>query len=194
MSAKVCKSESVPIYPFMDYDKFQIAEPGDNLAPFMSIRRNIKVPRDKFFKYRILMGDIFCKSRMFKFRMVNSALCDFCNNHNIVENIKHMLWECPRAQILWVYLKNLVLQSYGVDYISYKTIVVGQEATISLVESLIIITLKLIMVKERSTEVSVEQLENRIKAQYFIEKCSLKQQNFHNRWAQIERFLFGHVD
>jgi exonuclease III len=186
--------ELVPIYPFMDYVKFQIAEPGDNLTPFRVIRKNIKVPRDKFFKYRILMGDVFCKSRMFKFKMVNSALCDFCNNQHIVEDIKHMLWDCPRAQILWVYLKNLIGQSYGVDYISYKTIVVGQEATISVVETLIILTLKLIMVKERSTEVTVEQLENKIKAQYFIEKCSLKQQNFQNRWGSMEQLLFGHVD
>jgi exonuclease III len=188
----LAEREVVPTYPFMDYDKFQITEPGDNLAPFKIIRKFIKTPRDKFFKYRILMGDIFCKARMFKFRMVNSALCDFCNNINIVESIRHMLWECPRAQALWMYIKNLVTQAYGIEYISYKTIVIGNEATIPLVENLIITTLKLIMVKDRSIEVSIEQLKNRIKAQFFIEKCSLEQRKFQNRWGLIEQGLFGH--
>jgi len=188
----LAENEIIPSYPFMDYNKFQLENPGDNLAPFRVIRKYIKVPRDKFFKYRILMGDVFCKARMFKFRMVDSALCDFCTHHNVVESIHHMLWECPRAQILWEYIKNLVTQSYGLDYISYKSILLGHEAIIPIVESLIITTLKLIMVKDRSSEVAIELLKNKIKTQLFIEKRSLKQQDFHKRWGLLEPILIEH--
>ncbi len=105
-----------------------------------------------------------------------------------------MLWECPRAQNLWVYLRNLIRQSYGIEYISYETIVLGNEDTIPLIENLIVLSLRLIMVKDRSTEVTVERLENRIKTQYFIEKASLTNAKFQNRWGTIEQHLFGHRD
>jgi hypothetical protein len=192
LRAVLSENDVVPMYPFMDYNKFQLDEQGDNLAPFRLIRKHIKVPRDKFFKYRILMGDVFCKARMFKFRMVDSVLCDYCAHHDVVETIKHMLWECPRAQNLWNYVINLVARAYGVNYISYNTIILGQEVAIPVIENVIITTLKLIMVKDRSTEIAVEQLKNKIKVQFFIEKRSLKQRDFQKRWGLLEPNLFEH--
>ncbi len=77
-------------------------------------------------------------------------------------------------------------------YKSYETIVLGNEDTIPLVENLIVLSLRLIMVKDRSTEVTIEHLENRIKTQFFIEKASLTTAKFQKRWGKIEQNLFGH--
>jgi len=160
----------VPTYPYMDFNKFELPAINLTLNPFMIIRKCIVPPRDRFFKYRILQGDIFCKERMFRFRMVDSPLCDFCGNRQVVETIKHMIWDCPRVAILWDHLKRITREAYNVDCVKYETIILGLEQGIPLVESLILIILKLIMVKNRSEIVIMDLVKSRIKTLFFMKK------------------------
>ena len=185
------ENQMVPPYPYTEYQKFQLTN-VNNLNPFTNIRKFIHRPRDKFFKYRILQGDIFCNERMFRFKMVNSKFCSYCGISQTVENIKHMIWDCPRSQEAWLYLKNVVLQSYSIDYISYETVILGAAKPIPLVESIIVLVLKLIMTKERSTQIQIEQIKNQIKAQYIIEKHAMKNNldKFNSRWSNIQTILF----
>ena len=182
----------VPPHPYTDFQKFQLLN-VNNVNPFKIVRKFIHMPRDKFFKYRILQGDIFCNSRMFKFKMVNSPLCSYCSATQEVETIKHLLWGCPRSQSVWEYLKLLVLQTNNVDYINYEAIIVGSERTIPIVESLIVLVLKMIMVKERNTSITHEQVKNKIKAQFIIEQNSMRNNKniFDRRWSALEQTLFG---
>jgi len=190
------EGELAPTYPFMEFNKFELLTNNLTFNPFTTIRKCIRPPRDKFFKYRILQGDIFCKERMFRFRMVDSPECDFCGAQRVVETIKHMIWECPRVACLWVYLREITREAYNVDCVRYETIILGQDQGIPLVESLILIILKLIMVKNRSGIVTIEQVKSRIKTMFFIEKqCKFyRTQKFRNRWGSIEPILFRNND
>jgi len=65
---------SVPDFPYMNPEKFQLEFTYQHNR-FVLIRKAIHAPRDRFFKYRTLHGDIFCNERMFRFRMVASPMC-----------------------------------------------------------------------------------------------------------------------
>jgi hypothetical protein len=69
-----------PVYPYNNFDTFELLVEG--LAnPFVKIRKCIQRPRARIFKYRILQGDIFCKKRMFNFKMVANPYCDTCGKN-----------------------------------------------------------------------------------------------------------------
>jgi hypothetical protein len=159
----------------------------------MIIRKCLHAARDRFFKYRILKGDIFCNQRMVKFKMVSSPICTFCNQDQIVESIKHLIWDCPRSKSVWDTLEELIRATYNRSYITYESIIIGNEQFIPLVENLIVIALKLIIAKDRSGPVSREQLISKIKTFYFIEKQAFQKKNlkFDRRWALLERTLFS---
>jgi exonuclease III len=184
--------ESTPPYPFNDHNKFELDTMNCTLNPFINIRKYIHAPRDKFFKYRILQGDIFCKARMFRFKMVESPMCDFCQGQDIIESIKHMLWDCPRAQVPWNYLQNLISRSFGINYLSYENIVLGSEETIPILECIIVLILKLIVVKDRTDIITNERIMNKIESQFTIEKQAMKNKvnKFIKRWAKLEPILF----
>lgn len=180
-----------PKFPYLENSKFELSSVPENLNPFKNIRKCLHMPRDRFFKFRILHGDIFCNERMFKFKMVNSQSCNYCNTE--VESIKHMLWDCPRAQGAWNYLRQLINQAYSDEYINYETIIVGSHSVIPLLETLILLTLKAIIVKDRSNLVSIESLQQKFKTQFFIERLAMKnkKESFKRRWSRLEPILFG---
>jgi hypothetical protein len=153
------------------------------------------MPRDRFFKYRILQGDVFCNERLFRFRLATSPNCEFCSNTLEVETIKHILWDCPRSQSVWNFLKLLVFPAYGVDYFNYETIILGSINHIPLVESLILLGLKLILVKNRTSIISNEEIIGRIKMQFIIEKIAMRKREraFNKRWSKLETILFRHA-
>jgi len=182
--------EVTPTHPYLDNNKFQLLNVNSDINPFITLRKCLHMPRDRFYKYRILQGDIFCKERMFKFKMVESSNCDFCLEE--VETIKHMLWDCPRAQQGWRYLKRLCGQAYNDEYVNYDSIVLGSANFIPLVETLIMLTLKCITAKDRSNSIDNDHLTNKFKSQYIIEKAAMKNKKiaFEKRWGPLEQFLF----
>jgi len=183
--------EEIPM-PIYSDNKFEIVAITPGINPFLNLRKYVHMPRDKWFKYRILQGDIFCKTRLFNFKLADTPFCDFCNDNHTMETIKHLLWDCPRSQQLWSYLQNLISSSYQVNYINYHGIILGSENAIPVLESLILLALKLIIVKDRSNYVTNAQLESRIKSQYFIEKRAMKvkELKFKNRWSFLAPILF----
>ena len=182
-----------PPHPYTNFQKFQLLN-VNNGNPFTIIRKSIHMPRDKFFKYRILQGDVFCNERLFRFKLAISPNCDFCSNITEVETIKHTLWDCPRSQRVWNLLKQLVTPAYGVDYFNYETVILGAANYIPLVESLILLGLKLILVKDRTAIISNEEIISRIKMQFIIEKVAMRNsvRAFNKRWSKLETILFRH--
>jgi len=133
--------------PYHNYPKFEI----DNLQglghnPFVLSRKTLTSPKDRFFKYRLLHGDVFCNSRMFKFKMVESPNCKVCGE---VETIKHLVWDCPRSKSVWRYINELTLPKLGRDYITYNTIMLGNVDTLPAMEVIIVCVLRLIMSIDR---------------------------------------------
>ncbi len=123
--------------------------------------------------------------------MVESPLCSFCTH--TVENIKHVLWECPRSRLVWSYVDRLLFQAYHRNYISYNSVVLGSENPIPLGESIITMVLKMILVKDRSAIITTNEVKEKIKAQFIIEKIAMskKKEKFIQRWSNMEQILFS---
>jgi hypothetical protein len=81
---------------------------------------------------------------------------------------------CPRSRGVWEVIGRLVEQAFHINYITYNNIVIGGKPTIDIIENLIIIGLKQILVKDRSLQIPREQIINKIKVEYFIEKEAMR--------------------
>jgi len=187
-------SESIvpPSFPYKDYQKFKLSDPG-NGNPFKEIRRNFNMPRDRIFKYRILQGDVFCKVRMKKFGMTTSDQCDYCGE---IETIKHMIWECDRARRVWAYIENVIYQAYNINgYVTYETIIRGSDNPITILENVVLLALKMIMSKERQNIIENNQIKSKIVNLFIIEKHAFKvrSEKLRKRWQKLENILFRNV-
>ena len=75
------------------------------------------------FNYKFLMGIVRTNKDLFKFKLVNSSLCDFCGQSP--EDIYHLFWGCHYSQIFWVSLAN-ILSTCNIDVdINFANIALG---------------------------------------------------------------------
>jgi hypothetical protein len=65
---------------------------------FHKLYKTVKDPKLRAMRYRLLHGDIFCKERMYRFKMSESPECERCGE---VETIKHQFYECDSAFNSW---------------------------------------------------------------------------------------------
>ena len=74
---------------------------------------------------------------------------------------------------------------------TYNTIILGSEKPIFVLETLIMVALKLILIKDRSTAITREELENKIKLQFILEQNAMSDKTitFQNRWAGLRETL-----
>jgi hypothetical protein len=180
-------------FPFRDPEKFGYINICDEeeINPFLNIRKYVHMTRDRFFRYRILQGDVFCNARMYKFKMVDSPECNYCSSSAQIETIQHLLWDCPRSGAVWNYLQNVIQTAYGINYISYDSIIMGSKQVIPVAETLILIGLKLILTKERTERIPIAQIKCKIKSQYCIERMACKKNiaKFFRKWDKINSTL-----
>jgi hypothetical protein len=76
---------------------------------FPKLYKTVKDPKLRAMRYRLLHGDIFCKERMYRFKMSESPECERCGE---VETIKHQFYECDSAFNSWR-LYNRILDELG---------------------------------------------------------------------------------
>ena len=69
-----------------------------NINPFM-LARKIKHPRERMNQYMILHNKIYTNERLHRFRLMPSPTCATCPD--TVENLQHVLNECPQANTAW---------------------------------------------------------------------------------------------
>ena len=174
--------------PYCNIDKFEI----NNLEelshnPFVTARKALKAPRDRFFKYRLLHGDVFCSKRMFKFKMVDSPNCKYCTN--VIETIKHLVWDCPRSTRAWSYVNvnNLTSPKLGRIYIDYNSIILGNEQLIPAMEVIIVWVLRMIMSIEREQQIQNEAIFSQIRTVFRYEENSfgLYSSKMLKRWGNL---------
>ena len=60
---------------------------------------------------------------LFKFKLVNSTLCDFCYQHN--ETTYHLFWECSHVQELWRNIANIFRQNNIDIELNYSIVSLG---------------------------------------------------------------------
>jgi hypothetical protein len=162
------KSELQP-RPFENSTKFDLNfMVPHNKNPFLLARKSLYASRDRIFKYRILHGDIFCRKRMFKFKMVDSPNCTYCLDQ--VETIKHLTWDCPRSRDAWNHVNDWFRTTLGEDYINYETIILGGLKPLDALETIIVWVLRSIMVIDRENLIPSELIKARIESLFNYEK------------------------
>ena len=172
--------------PFHNTPKFEILDLDDlHHNPFVNARKSLKAPRDRFFKYRLLHGDVFCNSRMFKFKMVETPNCSFCLDE--VETVKHLVWDCPRSVGTWKYINDLTRPILGLDYINYKSIILSAEKPLPAMEVIIVWVLRMIMAIERVQQIQHETILLQIKTLFYYEqKCyGTRSKQMAKRWGKL---------
>ena len=172
--------------PYDNFAKFEIpCHISSSKSPFKLARKALYASRDKFFKYRILHGDIFCNSRMHRFKMINTPNCSRCPN--TIETIKHLLWDCPRSRNVWDHLNLRLKNIIGYDYINYETIILGGDRPIYAVETLIVWLLRVIMSIERDEIITNNTVDQQIKTLFNYDKISFGENTakFKLRWKNI---------
>jgi phage FluMu protein Com len=182
--------EMVPSGPlaYESFDKFQLTNLSES-NPFLLARKAISTPRDKFFKYRILQGDVFCNKRLHKFKMSPTPNCNYCLNE--VETIKHLIWECPRSNEVWQIFNSITMQTYNINYVTYDTIVLGPPKPVLVLEALVLELLKLIMRRDREDRINEVTVKNHILLYYKIEKIAMggREREFRDRWHNLNSFV-----
>ena len=77
------------------------------------------------FQYKFIMRIIPTNTFLFKCKISNSNLCDFCNRN--IETIKHLFWECQHSQHFWSQPKTFLSEhNINID-INYKLICFGKQ-------------------------------------------------------------------
>jgi len=184
----------IQIKPYTNFEKFELENIDEDINPFLHCRKVLHLPSDRFFKYRILQGDIFCNVRMYKFKMVNSPLCSFCGREE--ETIKHLMWDCTRSKNVWDHLNQICRRAYNVEYVNYHTVLIGHNTPIYLMDVIIVKLLRLIFSIDRSTAISVETIDNTVRTQYKLEKWTMRKckNKFIKRWQNLNGIfhLFDH--
>jgi len=87
----------------------------------IKVRKQISNVKLRNIFYRLIHNDFFTRSKMFKFKMTDSAECERCGAE---ETTKHLLWECPFSQLAWKNLNSILDEKkLGLDKIvSYEKI------------------------------------------------------------------------
>jgi hypothetical protein len=175
-------------HPYESFEKFEITNLGEN-NPFLLARKTIFTPRDKFFKYRLLQGDIFCNKRLHRFKMSPTPYCNYCLVQE--ESIKHLIWDCPRSSEAWSIFNSITRQCYNMNYATYDSVILGHPDPVSVLESLVVEVLKIIMKQNREDQINVELIKNQFRLYYRLEKMALKGKELKNfrRWQKLEQAI-----
>ena len=74
-----------------------ILTPGESLNYFNKVRR-LTCTRQKNTLLRSVHGDIYTREKLFRFGLIESPICEFCDQ---VETLEHKLIVCERANRIW---------------------------------------------------------------------------------------------
>ncbi len=149
-------------------------DPHDGINPFISARLSNYATSQKIFKYRLLHGDIFTRERMFKFKMVDSDQCVLCNE---TETLKHAIWLCPRARLVWRTLNNMI-ESLNLQYtITFESLFIGNNPLNRVLDSLITKLTQSLLSYDRSRCYSEQTIKNMMFNYAVIHKYKFKRKN-----------------
>ena len=75
------------------------------------------------FQYKFIMNIVPTNAYLYKCRLANSTLCDFCSRHE--ETIEHIFWKCNHIQALWNNLVNFLKEKNITLTLSFQDICFG---------------------------------------------------------------------
>ena len=128
------RSTSNKVYQFLrddamlihnKYMKWRI-ELGENfcegLCDFASKHKDIykltNVPKYRSFQYRLLQRGLVTNVHMYKWGMIDTQLCSFCNTET--ESMLHLFVTCTQVQNLWQHLQEFLQERFNIIYITLE--------------------------------------------------------------------------
>jgi len=89
----------------------EIAEDTERL--FNQIEQMTNVNKLRSFQFKLLHRIVFFNDKLFKFRKVNTTLCDFCNES--LDSLEHRLIYCRETQAFWQDVQKLIKAEYNIN-------------------------------------------------------------------------------
>ena len=106
---------------------------------------------------------------MFKFKMVDNDKCDICGE---IESIRHVIWECNRAERVWMMVRSLLTYMNVQIDLSFESLFIGFNPTNLVIETIITRIPQLLLSYDRSALVSVQSIKNTINNFAYMNKFS----------------------
>ena len=76
------------------------------------------------FQYKLLNNIVFTNDKLFKFKMIDSPLCDFCQTE--VESLEHLFFHCDVTKIFWKSLSSwLIKQKITTTFLTLENVLFG---------------------------------------------------------------------
>ena len=141
----------------------------------------------RWFQYRLLNRILATNSFLYKIKISNSPLCDFCQGES--ETIEHLFLHCNRTESFWLQFKNLIHnKTNNRIYLDNKIKIFGVIPKEKILNMLIILAKNHIYhCKLRKSNPDIMTFIKAIKNAYMVEKyfyCNnLKETEFETRWA-----------
>jgi len=130
-----------------------------NVNPFVVNRKANISEHMRMIKYRLLHCDIFCKQRMFKFKMTENELCDYCG---ATETISHLVWECERSVRIWTFANEIISECGLQQRITYEGLFTNYVPVDLVLETVSTKVIQLIFQIDRSNNICEQKLKSEL--------------------------------
>ena len=124
----------------------------------------------RYIQFRTLHRRFYTNNILFKMRIKDTPLCNFCNEHD--DSNEHMLIECDNVKSLWLEVENWIFD-IGVDnyHINNKTIILGELHKAHWINAVILLTKNPVFNARTSiTILTINSIKNQVKNLYKYEK------------------------
>ena len=174
-------------------DKFKFEQvlniiPHEGINPFETARKVNYSTSQKIFKFRLLHLDIFTNQRMFKFKMIDDDKCTICGE---IETIKHAIWDCNRAKLVWDYVKRLIVVIAPEIDVTLGSLFIGFNPTNPIVETILTRITQRLLSYDRSSVIVPQELRS-ILGQYATlntnDKCRFVKARDHDIWNRVKEW------
>ena len=141
----------------------------------------------RYIQLRTLHRRFFTNNILFKMRIKDSPLCNFCNEHE--DSNEHMLIECDKVKSLWLEVERWISEIGVVNYlINDRIIILGELQKAHWVNAVILLTKKTIFnARVNITIPTMESIKNQVKTLYRYEKYKYtlcdREDKLEQRWG-----------
>jgi hypothetical protein len=166
--------------------------PSQTEQIFPKLYSTVKDTKLRALRYRFLHGDIFCKERMFRFKISETPECDRCGE---IETIKHQFYECHTALDGW-HIYNKIIEEIGLydcKVESYNDVLLPSTYGNEVSETLKTLVLKMHFQICRPNTISKNMILSALKRQLGLEKSMLMKNACHKYhssiWKKVDQYL-----
>ena len=146
--------------------------------------------RMRSFQFKINHNILFTNEKLFKFGMISSPMCSFCDNE--IETLEHLFVNCDYVKPLWNRLRNDIPVMFSNENLQAVSILLGiyHENGNEIVNHIIFITKYCIFICRAQKRIpTIEEMYRNMKNTEFLERLIARKRGkiqFHDRkWTNL---------